>query len=953
MDLNQLIESGFLNLGLLEEKYDLYKKNPAAVEDSWRTLFSQLDAAPETKPAQKTTPSVATDSSTPLLSPEETTGHSVVYHPVVSIKTSGDSRICSLVEAYRTYGHLYANTNPLSTQPLPEPYQLRLESLGFSKQDLSLKFPSCNLLKEENAPLLEIINALKSIYCGKIGFEYMGLLNEELEGWIQGQIETNHFNPELSIEQKTMILQQLNKSELFESFLHTKYVGQKRFSLEGAETLIPMLASMIDTGASTGIEQFVFGMAHRGRLNVLCNIFDKSYGDIFSEFEEGYVPASIEGSGDVKYHKGFYSEVKSVHGHQVKLTLTPNPSHLEAVDPVVEGQVRARQDIIGGDKRQDKVLPVLIHGDAAIAGQGVVYETMQFCRLDGYATGGSIHFVINNQIGFTTLPKDARSTHYCTDIAHAFGAPVFHVNAEDPEACVYATNLAVQIRQKFHCDVFIELSCYRKYGHNEGDEPAFTQPLEYQIIRKKRPIRELYRDALINQGVVEKHMAEALEAEFKQSLQEAQNLKRTNTGKKKEAENNDAASKNDILFQPFDTSVDKKILQEVGERICTVPEGFVLHPKVAALVKERLSMVKEGEGSRPMDWGMAENLAYGSLLWQGTPIRISGQDCCRGTFSHRHALFVDQVKEQDYIPLQHLKKGQGHFEIYNSSLSEYGVLGFEYGYSVANPKALVIWEAQFGDFCNSAQVTIDQFIASAEQKWGQKLRLTLFLPHGYEGQGPEHSSARIERFLTLAGDNNMQIVNPTTPAQLFHLLRRQVLRPILKPLVVFTPKGLLRFPTCVSTLDELSKGSFQEILEDLTASKRPKRLILCSGRFYYDLYAEREKLGIEDMMIVRIEQLYPLNIESLKAIIGKCTGLKECIWVQEEPSNMGAWTYIRPILRELLPKQIELNYVGRTRSASPATGSHAVHKKEHQAIINALFGTKETSYVDAASHFKA
>lgn len=955
MDLNALINSGCLSLSALEEKYDLYKQDPSSVDASWRAYFDQLDAASETsirQPSSRSLPTPTTASpAAPLLPPQEISGRSVLYHPIVEIKNIAEGRICNLVEAYRTYGHLFTNTNPLATQPTEEPYQLKLESLGFTKQDLSMEFPICGILKDENAPLLDIINTYKAIYCDKIGFEYMGLLNKDLEKWVQEHIESSRFRPELPMEQKQMILQHLNKSELFESFLHTKYVGQKRFSLEGAETLIPMLASLIDSGAATGVVEYVIGMAHRGRLNVLCNIFDKSYADIFSEFEEGYVPASIEGSGDVKYHKGFYSEVKSVHGHEVKLTLTPNPSHLEAVDPVVEGQARARQDLIGDDLHREKVIPILIHGDAAVSGQGIVYETLQFSRLDGYTTGGTIHLIVNNQIGFTTLPKDSRSTHYCSDIAHAFGAPVFHVNAEDPEGCIYATNLAVELRQKFHCDVFIELNCYRKYGHNEGDEPAFTQPLEYQIIRKKKPIREIYRDALISQGVLEQHMVEKLEQEFKNSLQEAQNLKKESSTLPEEP--SDLSAKNEAIFQPVETGVSKKTLQEIGTRLCTIPQGFTLHAKIAALNKDRLAMLKEGEGSKPIDWGMGESLAYGSLLWEGIPIRISGQDCCRGTFSHRHALLVDQVKEQGYIPLKHLKEPQGRFEIYNSSLSEYGVLGFEFGYSVANPAALVIWEAQFGDFCNAAQVTIDQFISTAESKWGQKFRLTLFLPHGYEGQGPEHSSGRIERFLTLAGDNNIQVVNPTTPAQLFHLLRRQAMRTLLKPLVVFTPKGLLRHPSCVSSLNDLTQGTFKEILEDPSAPKRPKRLLLCSGRFYYDLNAEREKLGIENIMIVRIEQLYPLDVESLKAIFSKCSGLKECTWVQEEPSNMGAWTYMRPILREILPKEIELSYVGRTRSASPATGSHAVHKQEHQAIMEAIFSQKEPSYIDAGAQFKA
>lgn len=960
MNLDSLINGGFLSLDLIEDQYARFKQDPSSVDPSWKELFQQFEV-PEDKtlksnllPSPKHFPQPqATDSSTPSLIPEELTGRSVLYYPKVELAIQGqDLRVHDLIEAYRTFGHLAAITNPITMEPIEEPDQLKLETFGFSKQDLSAHFPTLGLFEAETAPLLDIVNALKTTYCDKIGVEYMGVHSRELEKWLQDKVEHKRFRLDFSIDQKHMILQHLNKSELFESFIHTKYVGQKRFSLEGAETLIPMLAAIIDFGAAAGIDEYVLGMAHRGRLNVLSNIFDKSYADIFSEFEEGYIPASVEGSGDVKYHKGFYSEVKTVHGHQVSLTLTPNPSHLESVDPVVEGQVKGRQ-ILRNDHEQTKILPILIHGDAAISGQGIVYETLQFCNLDGYSTGGTLHIVVNNQIGFTTVPKDSRSTRYCTDIGKIFGAPVFHVNAEDPEGCIYASQLALEIRQKFHCDVFIELMCYRKYGHNETDEPAFTQPLEYQIIRKKQPIREVYRDILIHQGVVERHVAEALEAEFKTALQEALKTKKTFAKDHTDKQEKIPSQNNEGIFQHIQTGVPKQVLQEIGARICHVPEKLILHPKLAVLQKERFAMIKEGEGNRAIDWGMAELLAYGSLLWNGTSIRLSGQDSCRGTFSHRHAVLMDQVKEQGYVPLKHLKEGQGRFDVYNSSLSEYAVLGFEFGYSVACQDALVIWEAQFGDFCNGAQIIIDQYISTAEQKWSQKFGLTLFLPHGYEGQGPEHSSGRMERFLTLAGDNNMQIVNPTTPAQLFHLLRRQILRPLRKPLIVFTPKGLLRHPACISHLDDFTQGSFQEILDDPTPPKRSRRLVLCSGRIYYDLIAEREKLGVDDLMIVRIEQLYPLDVERLKAVISRCSGLKECIWVQEEPSNMGAWNFMRPILKELLPKEIELSYVGRTRSASPAVGSYAMHKKEHAIIINSLFGTKDPSIFDIAGNFKA
>ncbi|MEI8124313.1 MAG: 2-oxoglutarate dehydrogenase E1 component [Parachlamydiaceae bacterium] len=937
--LANLLENGFLSLDFIEEQYSLYKQNPLTVDPSWRQVFEQLDAAKaiETQPAE-------TSVTSPTLSPVIMNGKSILYYPHLEIEANGhEEKVKQLCEAYRMYGHLAAKTNPLdiTEKAISEPDQLRLENFGFSKQDLPKFFPSNGILDSETAPLLEIINALKRIYCNTIGFEYAEIHSEELEEWLRDQVEHQHNPRQFSIEQKLTILQYLNKSELFESFIHTKYVGQKRFSLEGAETLIPMLAAAIDTGAALGIDEYVIGMSHRGRLNVLANIFDKSYAEIFSEFEEGYIPTSVEGSGDVKYHKGFYSEVKTVHDHEVSLTLVPNPSHLESVDPVVEGQVRSRQVNRGDAIAQAKVVPILVHGDAALAGQGVVYETLQMSRLEGYSTGGTIHFVVNNQIGFTTIPRDARSTFYCTDIAKIFKAPVFHVNAEDPEGCVFVTELAVALRQKFHCDVFIELMCYRKYGHNETDEPAFTQPLEYQVIRKKKPIREIYRDLLIQESVTEQAIVEGLEIKFKESLNEAMKENGSLSGSRS-AKKNDVP-RNDEIFQQLPTGVPKEILQEIGSHLYRIPEGLVLHTKISALLKDRLEMFK----GRAIDWGMGETLAYASLLWEGVDVRLSGQDSCRGTFSHRHALLMDQVKEQGYIPLQHLKEGQGRFDVYNSPLSEYAVLGFEFGYSTAAPEALVLWEAQFGDFANGAQIIIDQYIASSEQKWGQRCPLTLLLPHGYEGQGPEHSSGRIERFLALAGDNNIQVVNPTTPAQLFHLFRRQALRSLHKPLIVFTPKALLRHPACVSQLEDFTKGSFQEILEDPDPPNKVRKLLLCSGKIFYDIAAEREKLGIEDLSIVRIEQLYPLNIERLKEIVGRCPTLKECVWVQEEPSNMGAWSFMRPILRDLLPHDVEVSYVGRTRSASPAVGSHAIHKKEHAAILNGVFGAKDPYNIKA------
>ncbi len=921
---------GFSNLSFIEEQYDQYCRDPGSLDSSWRQFFDTL----QTSQAAPSSAMQAYDMQITLQPPVEKEV-SVLYRTKASPETA-DIRVYNLIQGYREFGHLKAKINPITTHPIGEPWQLKLETYGFTSKDLSKPFATFGLLAEKEAPLLTIVNTLQTIYCDNIGVEYMEVENPQLEQWLQQKIEPTLFKANLTIDQKQMILQQLNKSELLESFLHTKYVGQKRFSLEGAETLIPMLSAILEAGSQLGMEEYVVGMAHRGRLNVLANILNKSYTEIFSEFDESYIPDSYEGSGDVKYHKGFFAEVSTQNGKKVRIDLSPNPSHLESVDPVVEGMTRAKQVQTGDEIKQEKVVPILIHGDASLAGQGVVYETMQLYKLEGYSTGGTIHIIINNQIGFTTSPKDTRSTLYCSDIAKAFGAPVFHVNAEDPDGCVYATHLAVELRQKFHCDVFIDLNCYRKYGHNEADEPAFTQPIEYQLIRKKKPIRDLYRDNLIQRGVVEKYLAESVEAEFKKALNQA--LKSVKIPEKKEgieflSEETDDRSQ----FQEIDTRVPLDLLQTAASRLCFVPEGFNIHPKLVNLNKERLEMVKGGGDSKPLDWGMAELLAYASLLLEGIHVRISGQDSCRGTFSHRHAMWMDQVQEKAYYPLKHLSPQQGRFDIYNSSLSENAVLGFEYGYSESYSSALVIWEAQFGDFSNGGQVVIDQFIAPAEQKWGLKSGLVLYLPHGYEGQGPEHSSGRIERFLQLAGHNNIRIANPTTPAQIFHLLRKQTKNPSKKPLIIFTPKGLLRHPDCVSTIEELSTGQFQEIIDDPSRPKNVKRLIFCSGRIYYDILAEKRKLQAKDLAVVRVEQLYPLHTEKLKEIFNRYGEHQEIIWAQEEPVNMGAWEFMQSEFRKIIPKQKEIRFVGRARSASTAVGSYLLHKRELAAIMKELF----------------
>lgn len=897
------------NVELIERMHQQFLSDPDSLDPSWRYFFEGMEFG------------------------------TYVNFREAPAEAVADLRIYNLINAYRTFGHVQASVNPIALHS-PEPaHELLLSSLGFQESELNTEFPTCGLLKSATAPLSEMIATLQKIYCGRIGIEYMERHAPELPKWVQAEIEPTQFRPSYSIEEKRRILQHLNRAELFETFLHTKYVGQKRFSLEGGETLIPVLAQIIDKGAEGGSEEFVIGMAHRGRLNVLCNILNKSYSMVFSEFEDYLDPNQIEAAGDVKYHRGFSSTITTPAGKHVHVSVAANPSHLESVNPIVEGKVYAKQ-VQREDDEHNKVIPILIHGDASLAGQGIVYETLQLYQIPGYSTGGTLHLVINNQIGFTTLSDEYRSNRYSTDIAHAFGFPVFHVNAEDPEGCVYATELALRIRHHFHIDVFIDLNCYRKYGHNEGDEPMFTQPLEYQLIKKKKSIREIYRDELIQQGVLEKKMALEMEEKFKEALHyELEELKISKTPSTREAfggiwQGYRKASK-DELFEPVATAVDKVLLKEIGERFTTIPEGFGIHKKLKRLVESRREMV---EGKTPIDWSMGEQFAFATLLWEGTHVRLAGQDSQRGTFTQRHAVWTDQKAGTRYFPLSHLKKNQGLFTIYNSSLSEFGILGFEFGYSTAYPSALVLWEAQFGDFANGAQVIFDQYISSSEQKWLRFSGLVVLLPHGYEGQGAEHSSARIERYLQLAAESNMQIVYPTTPAQYFHVLRRQIKRNVRIPLILFTPKGLLRHPKCVSTLDDLSSKTFQEILDDPNEPVEATRLILCAGRIYYDLLEEREKANKQKQIaLVRMEQLYPLKIEKLEHLIQKYPQVKEYYWVQEEPRNMGAFNYMHPILQKLLPKNASLQYVGRNQSAVTATSSHTKHKLEHDQLMKMAF----------------
>ncbi len=884
------------NLSYIEGLYAEYLKDSGSVEQSWQHFFEGMALG------------------------------SALKGPSVEDGGSPDLRVFRMIEAYRLYGHKGAAFNPINSdlRKPGEVEELKLETLGFTKEELGQAFPTCGFLKEQTAPLFAIIDALNKTYCNSVGFEYMGMQSTEMERFFQQSIEP-FFQFPLSREEKIEVLHHLNRSEILESFIHMKYPGQKRFSLEGGETLIPMLMEMIHHGSRKGVEQIVLGMAHRGRLNVLTNVLGKSYSDLFREFEKTYVPDTYEGSGDVKYHMGYSSDLSTKSGKSVHLALCANPSHLEAVDPVVEGKARAKQEQFFCGKTEP-ILPVLIHGDASIAGQGVVYETMQLSKLAGYQTGGTMHIVINNQVGFTAAPKETKSTPYCTDIAKSFGAPVFHVNAEDPEGAVAAMKLAIELRQKFGCDVFIELNCHRKYGHNESDEPAFTQPEVYKVIKQKQIIRNLYRDALIQEGTLSQKEADALEKEFKDSLEEALKVTQEEIKIKKAGKVKEKLS----LLAPIKTAIPLDRLIELAKKFTTIPSGFVLNPKLKRLMDDRVKMISGDKSAPVVDWGMAEHLAYATLLTEGVHVRLSGQDSGRGTFSHRHAVLTDQENSKRYYPLSHLSDDQANFDVYNSPLSEYAVMGFEYGYSLSYRKALTIWEGQFGDFANGAQIVIDQFIVSAEQKWGRLSPLTLLLPHGYEGQGPEHSSARIERFLQLAANDSLYVVYPSTPAQHFHVLRRQGISELLKPLVLFTPKALLRYPPSLSMPEELANGEFQEVIDDPKAPKSAKRLIFCCGKVYYDLIENNKR---SDIAIVRIEQLYPLHTEKVQAILKKYSGLSECFWVQEEPQNQGAYSYIQPLLQNLLPEKLSLRYVGRDRGASTAAGTSALHSKELEKFL--------------------
>jgi len=892
---------------VVEQLYQQYQQDPASVEIGWRKFFEGYDLGVRSVPFSR------------------------------EDHLAKERYVLNLINGYRTRGHLFTRTNPVRERRKYSP-TLDIENFELSTSDLDTVFQAGTEIGIGPAPLRDIIAHLETTYCQSIGAQFRYLGEPETIQWLQTRMEKSRNIPQFSIEEKKRILHKLNQAVVFENFLHTRFVGQKRFSLEGAESLISALDAIVTRGAELGVEEFVIGMAHRGRLNVLANILGKTYEDLFTEFE-AVDPGETMFSGDVKYHLGYSSDRVISSDKKVHLSLVPNPSHLEAVDPVVEGVVRAKIDrLYGGDSH--RIAPILIHGDAAIAGQGIVYEVIQMSQLEGYRTGGTIHVVVNNQVGFTTNYLDGRSSIYCTDVSKVTLSPVFHVNGDDVEALVHAIRMAVEFRQQFRRDVFIDLLGYRKHGHNEADEPRFTQPRLYKAIAAHPDPREIYVQKLISQGSMEAEMAEQMEQRFRKNLQQRLDeakqrkkaqlspfLQRTWSGLRLATPEDFEAS--------LPTGISKDSLLSLGDKMLTLPTELNIFDKMRKLFDDRRKLLLERQ---QLDWALGEWMAYATLLTEGVGVRLSGQDCKRGTFAHRHATIVLEDSEEHYVPLNHLSEKQARFQIFNSLLSEYGVLGFEFGYAMANPHDLVVWEAQFGDFANGAQIIIDQFLSCSETKWQRMNGLVLYLPHGYEGQGPEHSSARMERFLELCADYNMQVVNCTTPANFFHVLRRQMIRPFRKPLVVFTPKSLLRHPACISPIAEIGDGTrFQELIDDVIDPKGVRRALLCSGKIYYDLIDFRQKSQRSDVAILRMEQIFPLPLTQLNRTLARYPHIQDIVWVQEEPENMGAW----PFLLRKLGADYQLTTLARRETAAPAGGFYRRHVEELRLLLEGAFSLEQ------------
>lgn len=892
---------GTSDVNAIEDLFLQYSKDPNSVDASWRDFFKGFEFARTSYDTEGGIPE----------------------------NVAKEFKVIGLINGYRQRGHLFTKTNPVRQRRNYEP-NLSLENFGLSEKDVETVFQAGNEIGIGPAKLKDIVTHLEHTYCQSIGVEYLYVREPKVLNWLQERMEKSKNTPSFTNDEKRVILRKLTQASVFENYLHTKFVGQKRFSLEGGEAVIPAMNALMEHGVNLGIKDYVIGMAHRGRLNVLTNIMGKSYKDVFTEFEGRESEDSLF-DGDVKYHMGYSSDLISDDGKKVHISLTPNPSHLETSASVVQGIVRSKIDSLHqGDN--SKACPVILHGDAAVAGQGLVYELIQMSQLDGYKTGGSIHFVINNQVGFTTNFLDARSSTYCTDVAKVVLTPVFHVNGDDVEALCFVSKLAMEFRQTFHKDVFIDVLCYRKYGHNEGDEPRFTQPLLYKAIASHPNPKDVYVKKLQAEGNALADEAKSIETNFKaeldNNLDEAKKTEKAKitsflqgnwTGLK-------IATDKDFEVSPK-TSVDEKTFLDIAKKIVELPKDKKFFNKIQKLFDDRKAMIANDN----YDWAMGELMAYATLLKEGSPVRFSGQDVERGTFSHRHAVVKVEDSEEEYTPLNNIG-ASAKLDIYNSLLSEYAVLGFEYGYAFAAPNALTIWEAQFGDFFNGAQIIVDQYLTSAEYKWRRMNGLVVLLPHGYEGQGPEHSSARMERFLQACAENNIQVVNATTPAQQFHVLRRQLKRDFRKPLICFTPKKLLRYPSCVSKLNDFTKSNFQEVLNDTVDAKKVTRIAFCSGKIYYDLIERREKEGVNDIAFIRLEQLYPFPQKQLDAVLSQYSKVKEFLFVQEEPENMGPWRFVDYNLRSL-----NLKYIGRAAAASPATGYTKKHNAENEEIMTKLF----------------
>ncbi len=920
------------NLSYVEQLYETYLMDPNAVPQEWREEFDKLPKVGDS--ISQDVPHSTVREHFLLLSKNQKRATPVSGSSVSSEHEKKQVRVLRMINAFRVRGHQHADIDPLNLMQREQVPDLDPRFHELSEADYDTRFQLGSLFfGPEESTLKEILADLKKTYCTTVGAEYMHIVDTQEKRWIQSRMEPVRSHPVLTNDERVHILERLSAAEGLEKYLGSRYAGAKRFGLEGGEALIPCLDELVQRAGRDGAKELVIGMAHRGRLNVLVNIFGKNPQDLFGEFEGKKL---LETSGDVKYHQGFSSNVMTA-GGEVHLAMAFNPSHLEIVSPVVEGSVRARQDR-RDDAIGNSVIPVSIHGDAAVAGQGVVMETYQMSQTRAYKTGGTIHIVINNQVGFTTSKKeDARSTEYCTDVAKMVQAPIFHVNGDDPEAVRFVTQLALDYRNEFNKDVVIDLVCYRRRGHNEADEPSGTQPLMYKQIKVQKTTKELYAARLVEEGVLSADDAKSLDQEYRQALENGQHVAKSLV-----------LEPNEELFvdwRPYlghkwsfdcDTSVDQKLLQELANKTCEFPEGFNIQRQVQKIYEDRKKMAA---GAMEINWGFAETMAYATLLAEGYPIRLTGQDVGRGTFSHRHAVVHNQKDASLYVPLQNIAEGQPEFDIYDSFLSEEAVLAFEYGYATTTPNALVIWEAQFGDFANGAQVVIDQFITSGEHKWGRLCGLTMLLPHGFEGQGPEHSSARLERFLQLSAEHNIQVCVPSSPAQIFHLLRRQVVRPLRKPLIIMSPKSLLRHKQAVCTLEDLSEGTFHPVLPEVDTldPKKVKRLVMCSGKVYYDLYNRRAELEKDDVAIIRIEQLYPFPEKALKNAIAEYTNLESVVWCQEEPMNQGAWYCSQHHMRNVLHKhdpKLYLEGVGRPHAAAPAVGYISVHLEQQEKLVN-------------------